>query len=112
MNFENFVLNGELIKPSKQLLQKLDHLLLEMCELGNIDKKYGHILELINNSLFTNQGLQLVEGYKVADQVVGLSCLNIEHSLVVERLTLYHFTMVQAYAEERKVHNLTESKLD
>ena len=49
---------------------------------------------------------------KIANLVIGFSCLHIEHSLIVETLPLYHLPVVDSDAEQQEIHELSEAKLD
>ena len=53
-----------------------------------------------------------MEGDQIADEVICLCGLYIQHSLIVQGLSLDHFPVMKAYAEEEEVHHLAQGKLD
>ena len=69
-----------------------------MRELGNINKEDGHIFELVNYLLLNQERCQLVTGDEMANLIIGLGRLHIEHPLVVETLPLYHLPVVYSDA--------------
>lgn len=53
-----------------------------------------------------------MEGDQLAYKLVGLLCLNIDDSLVVDLLPLNHLTMMNSCCQQDRVHNLTQDELD
>lgn len=50
--------------------------------------------------------------HKLANQVVGLLDFDIENALVVQTLSLDHFSVVDADSQQYRVHNLAQDELD
>lgn len=51
LNFVNFVFNGELIKPSKELLEELDDLFLVMGKPWHIYEEHRHVFKFVHHPL-------------------------------------------------------------
>ena len=109
MHFENLVLDCKLIKPCEKLLQKLNIILRE---LRHINKESGHILKLINDPLLDQKSCELVTRYEVADLLICLGSFHIQHPLVVQTFSLDHLPVMDSYAKQDEVHELTQSKLN
>ena len=106
VNFINLVLFTKLVKSGEELAQQIDHLfgvsyvLREGGEATHVSLQKSNILELIDLPLLVLNDAQDMEWHQLGDEKVRLFDLDVQDSLIVQRLSLDHLAMMDAHSQQ------------
>ena len=106
MNFVDSILFTKLVKSGEDFSEKSYSLswvkvvLTHLSYSCQVSKNQSEVIKNIDLSLFISNHSKNMEWNKSADQHIRFLDLNIEDSLVVERFSLNHLSMMDAHSQE------------